>query len=151
MARDTLLDFFEDYFTSDEPFIVHDDGYRVREVSYREMADAARAFAGRLASYGVAADDRVVIWSENRAEWVAALWGCLIARVVLVPVDFRASVDLVRRVSSIVQAKVIAIGDEVTPPAEVTASIWRLAEAIPFASTSEPRNSGTSSSRACAP
>ena len=144
MARDTLLDFFEDYFTSDEPFIVHDDGYRVREVSYREMADAARAFAKRLASHGVAPDDRVVIWSENRAEWVAALWGCLIARVVLVPVDFRASVDLVRRVSAIVQAKVIAIGDEVSAPGGATGSIWRLAEAISFASTSEPRNSGTS-------
>ena len=72
MARDTLLDFFEDYFISDEPFIVHDDGYRVRAVSYRVLADAGRAFAGRLKAHGVEPDDRVVIWSENRAEWVAA-------------------------------------------------------------------------------
>jgi long-chain acyl-CoA synthetase len=134
MARDTLLDFFEDYFTSDEPFIVHDDGYRVREVSYRALADAARAFASRLASHGVAPDDRVVIWSENRAEWVAALWGCLIARVVLVPVDYRATADLLGRVSAIVQAKVVAIGDEVTAPSEVTGAVWRLADAISFAS-----------------
>ncbi len=132
MARDTLLDFFEDYFTSDEPFIVHDDGYRVREVSYRAMADAAHAFAGRLASHGVGPDDRVVIWSENRAEWVAALWGCLMARVVLVPIDFRASADLVRRVSAIVQAKIVAIGDEVTALTDVTGEIWRLADTIEF-------------------
>ena len=143
MARDTLLDFFEDYFTSDEPFIVHDDGYRVREVSYRQLADAARAFAGRLASHGVAPDDRVVIWSENRAEWVAALWGCLIARVVLVPVDYRASADLVRRVSGIVQAKVVLIGAEVTDVTGATGEIWRLGDAISFASTAEPRNPGT--------
>jgi long-chain acyl-CoA synthetase len=150
MARGTLLDFFEDYFTSDEPFIVHDDGYRAREISYREMAAAARAFAGRLASHGVGPDDRVVIWSENRAEWVAALWGCLVARVVLVPVDFRASADLVRRVSEIVQAKVILIGTEVTELTEVTGNIWRLGDVVHFGtseparSTSEPRNAGTS-------
>jgi long-chain acyl-CoA synthetase len=135
MARDTLLDFFEDYFTSDEPFIVHDDGYRVREVSYREMADAARAFATRLASHGVAPDDRVVIWSENRAEWVAALWGCLIARVVLVPVDYRASTDLVRRVSAIVQARVLAIGSEVAELTGATGDIWRLGDVIEFRSS----------------
>ena len=108
----------------------------MREVSYRQLAEAARAFAGRLASHGVAPDDRVVIWSENRAEWVAALWGCLIARVVLVPVDFRASADLVRRVSAIVQARVIAIGNEVTGLTGATGDIWRLGDAISFASGS---------------
>ncbi len=108
MARHSLLDFFEDVTRNDEPFIVHDDGYRVREVTYREMADAARAFAARLAGDGIGPDDKLVIWSENRAEWLVALWGCLLARVVVVPVDFRASADLVARISAIVQAKAIA-------------------------------------------
>ncbi len=143
MARDTLLDFFEDYFASDEPFIVHDDGYRVRQVTYRELGDAARAFAARLRAAGLAPDDRVVIWSENRAEWLVALWGCLLARVVLVPVDFRASADLVRRVSDIVQAKVIAIGEEVHAPSGVTGAIWRLTDAIAFAGTPDPPTPGT--------
>ena len=117
MARNSLIDFFEDFATSDRPFLVHDDGYRVREVSYRELADAARAFASRLTSAGFRADDKVVIWSENRPEWLAALWGCLLARVVLVPVDYRASPDLVVRISRIVQAKAVLVGAEVQAPA----------------------------------
>ena len=91
VPRNTLIDFFEDFATIDRPFLVHDDGYRVREVSYRELANAARAFASRLTIAGIRADDKVVIWSENRPEWLVALWGCLLARVVLVPVDYRAS------------------------------------------------------------
>ena len=65
VARNTLIDFFEDFATSDRPFLVHDDGYRVREVSYRELADAARAFASRLTSAGFRADDA----ARNAARW----------------------------------------------------------------------------------
>jgi len=126
MARTTLLDFFEDFSQSPSTFIVHDDGYRVRQMTYREVADAARAFAATLAQAGVAAEDKVVIWSENRTEWVIALWGCLLARVVLVPVDYRASADLLTRITAIVKAKIVLVGEEVHPPAEVTGEVWKL-------------------------
>ena len=97
MTRRTLLDFFEDFTQRDDMFIVHDDGYRVRQLTYRDLASEARRFAARLAEAGIGPDQKVVVWSENRPEWVIALWGCLLARVVIVPVDFRASPDLVKR------------------------------------------------------
>jgi long-chain acyl-CoA synthetase len=151
MARDTLLDFFEDYSTTDDVFLVHDDGYRVRQTSYRQVGDAARAFAARLTDAGIAAGDKVVIWSENRIEWVIALWGCLLARAVLVPVDFRASADLLSRVTHIVQSKIVLAGDEVQVPADVAGAVWKLAEIgadatqnpgtrNPRTRTSEPQN-----------
>jgi long-chain acyl-CoA synthetase len=126
MRRDTLLDFFEDFSSRDEIFIVHDDGYRARHVTYRQMAQAARAFAARLGQSGIEPDDKVVIWSENRAEWIAAFWGCLLARVVVVPLDYRASADLVSRVVEIVRAKAILVGTEVALPQGVRAAVWRL-------------------------
>ena len=113
MARDTLLDFFEDFTTQNDLFIVHDDGYRVRKMTYRELGAAARGCAASLAARGIGAGDKVVVWSENRPEWVVALWGTLLARAVLVPVDFRASADLVTRISGIVHAKLVLIGQEV--------------------------------------
>jgi long-chain acyl-CoA synthetase len=134
MRRETLLDFFEDFSTLDETFLVHDDGYRVRQATYRQVADAARAFAQRLRDTGIAGADgddaKVVIWSENRAEWVVALWGCLLARVVLVPVDYRASADLLARITSIVKAGAVLVGDEVEVPSEISAPVWKLAEVI---------------------
>src|SRR5262245_11993461 len=116
MAGRTLLDFFEDFTQQDDVFIVHDDGYRVRQITYRELAVAAHAFAAELAAAGIGPQgqgDKVVIWSENRPEWVIALWGTLLARAVLVPVDYRASADLVTRIADIVDAKVVLVGKEV--------------------------------------
>ncbi len=130
MRRDTLLDFFDDAFGRDDVFLVHDDGYRTRGATYRQVAAAARAFAKRLQEAGVRADQKVVIWSENRAEWVVALWGTLLARAVLVPVDYRASQDLVARISAVVQAAVVLVGQEVEPPAGVTGELWRLIDVI---------------------
>jgi long-chain acyl-CoA synthetase len=129
-ARRTLLDFFEDLATLDGPFLVHDDGYSVRQTTYRELAAAARAFAARLAAERIAAGEHIVIWSENRNEWVAALWGAMLAGVVVVPVDFRASADLLERISRIVSAKAVLAGAEVTPPASLEAPVWRLIEVI---------------------
>ena len=116
MRRDTLLDFFEDFASSTDLFLIHDDGYRVRQATYAEVAAAARAFAARLDAAGIGADDKVAIWSENRIEWVVALWGCLLRRVVLVPVDFRASGDLLARIAAIVDAKAVLVGVEVEVP-----------------------------------
>ena len=127
MPRETLLDFFEDFTKSDEPFVVHDDGYRVRQMTYREVGAASRAFADRLAAAGGGPQDNVVIWSENRSEWVVALWGTLLARAVLVPVDYRASADLLQRIVAIVKAKVVLVGQEVSPPA-MAAAVWQLAD-----------------------
>jgi long-chain acyl-CoA synthetase len=126
MARHTLLDFFEDMTAQDDLFIVHDDGYRVSKMTYREMGGAARAFAGALAERGIGADDKVVVWSENRPEWVIAMWGTLLARAVLVPVDFRASADLVNKIASIVDAKLILVGAEVNAEAVRNSKVERI-------------------------
>ena len=55
----------------------------------------------------------MLFWSENRPEWIAALWGCLLQGIVAVPIDYRASVDFLRRVRSIVKGRVLLTGDEV--------------------------------------
>jgi len=130
MPRDNLLDFFEDVSRTDDTFIVHDDGYRVRRATYRQVAAAARVFGQKLIDAGIAPGDKVVIWSENRTEWVVALWGTLLVRAVLVPVDFRASADLLTRISAIVKAKVVLAGDEVDVPSSTTGDVWKLADVI---------------------
>lgn len=136
MPRDTLLDFFADFSAIDEPFVIHDDGYRVRQASYRQVAAGARRFAARLVAAGVEPDDKVVIWSENRIEWVVALWGTLLARAVLVPVDFHSSAELVGRLTVRVNAKVVLVGSEVGPLTGVVAAIWPLVESAPVADQS---------------
>jgi long-chain acyl-CoA synthetase len=116
MARETLLDFFHDFANFPDEFLIYDDGYRSRSYSYAQVAAAARAFAARLHAAGIGPGDNVLVWSENRPEWVAALWGCLLAGAIAVPIDYRVSAEMVRRVQEIVRARVLLTGDEVTAP-----------------------------------
>ncbi|MCC7418431.1 MAG: AMP-binding protein [Acidobacteria bacterium] len=129
MARGTLLDFFADLSRTRGEFLVHDDGYRSRGYSYSEVARAARGFAARLHGAGLRRGDKAIVWSENRPEWVVAFWGCLLAGVVVVPIDYRASPEFLARVAGIVGARVVLIGQEVpTIPMAAGAPVWRLHE-----------------------
>ena len=62
---------------------------------------------------GIVKGQAVAIWSENRPEWIVALWGCLLEGVVLVPIDYRASADFLLKVAGIVNARAILAGDVV--------------------------------------
>lgn len=119
MSRETLLDFFDDHATHADTFLVYDDGFRSRRYSYRETAQAARAFAAELRARGIEAGEKVIVWSENRPEWIFSMWGCLLAGVVLVPVDYRSSPALLLRVAAITAARLALLGDEVSGPAEL--------------------------------
>jgi long-chain acyl-CoA synthetase len=113
MRRDTLLDFFADFAGKQGDFFVYDDGFRTRTYTYRQTADAARAFALRLQASGIGKGDKILFWSENRPEWIFALWGCLLNGSIAVPIDYRASRDFLMRVAGIVDAKVLLLGDDV--------------------------------------
>ncbi len=113
MQRETLLDFFGDLAAAPGVFLVHDTGFRSRAHTYAEVAGAARAFAARLDRAGLKKGDKVLFWSENRPEWIAALWGCILQGIIAVPIDYRASPELLRRIRAIVSARVLLVGDEV--------------------------------------
>jgi long-chain acyl-CoA synthetase len=129
MQRDTLIDFFRDLAGNRDEFLVYDDGYRRRAYTYEDVGRAARGFAARLAAAGLRKDDKVIFWGENRPEWIACYWGCLIAGVIVVPIDYRSSPDFVARVRARVQSRLILIGDDVTlePPRDGS-EVWAFAD-----------------------
>ncbi len=132
MPRRTLIDFYADLSAIDGEFIVYDDGYRSWSYSYPQITEAAAVFAARLRTAGVTTGQAVSVWSENRAEWIVALWGCLLEGVVLVPIDFRASADFLLRVASIVDARAILVGETVDAAALGSARpVWSLADLRP--------------------
>ena len=129
MVRDTLIDFFGDLSRARGEFLVYDDGFRSRGYSYADVARAARGFAARLDALGLRKGDKIVFWSENRPEWIVAFWGCLLCGVVVVPIDYRASPDFLRRVSGLVAARLILIGQDVPPfTTAIDAPVWKLYE-----------------------
>jgi long-chain acyl-CoA synthetase len=82
-------------------------GYRMEWRSYAEVRDTAFSFALELRARNIGKGDRVMLWGENSAEWVAAFFGCAAVGAVVVPMDSRASVDFATRVFQQVDAKLL--------------------------------------------
>jgi long-chain acyl-CoA synthetase len=80
-----------------------------------------------LTAAGIRKGDKVVFWSENRPEWIVAFWGCLLGGVIVVPIDYRASLEFLVRIVGRVAARVVLVGEDVPPvPPSLDAPVWRL-------------------------
>ncbi|HXJ86436.1 MAG TPA: AMP-binding protein [Candidatus Binatia bacterium] len=82
-------------------------GYRTEKFTYRQVLELAFTFTRELERRAIGKGDRVMLWGENSAEWVAAFFGCTLRGVVVVPMDDGASADFARRVCSQVGAKLV--------------------------------------------
>jgi long-chain acyl-CoA synthetase len=59
--------------------------------TYARFGEECRKVARGLLAAGLVKGDRVVLWSENRPEWMAVWMGAVIAGICIVPVDFLVS------------------------------------------------------------
>jgi long-chain acyl-CoA synthetase len=100
MARNSLPDYLAEFRShgSDIAFVER-RGLRSISCTYGELAQRCDAWAGELASHGLAKGDRILLWADNSATWVAAFVGCLLRGAIVVPLDGAASPEFVRRVA----------------------------------------------------
>src|SRR5580692_6725546 len=82
-------------------------GYRMEWFTYGQGLEMASRFARELEARQIGDGDRVLLWGENRTEWVAAFFGCALRGVVVVPMDNGASADFAARVCRQVEAKLL--------------------------------------------
>jgi len=82
-------------------------GYRMEWFTYGQVLEMAVQFSGELEAREIGKGERVMLWGENCAEWVAAFFGCAVAGAVVVPMDSGASVDFATRVFQQVDAKLL--------------------------------------------
>jgi long-chain acyl-CoA synthetase len=85
-------------------------GNRRYATSYAELATLTGRFSAKLARRDIFPGERVVIWGENSAEWIAAFFGCLLRGVIAVPLDAAGSPEFATRVVADVAPKLI-VGD----------------------------------------
>ena len=104
----TLLDDFRRY--DREIAVVSYRGVRRHETTYGEIARLAGRFASLLERRGIVQGDRVLIWAENSAEWIAAFHGCMLRGVLAVPLDADGTADFAARVAADVNPT-LAVGD----------------------------------------
>src|SRR5271156_3716452 len=94
--------------------VVTYSGVRRHITTYDELAQLTGRFAAEYVRRGLKPGDRVVLWGENSAEWIAAFFGCMLRGLLAVPLDVTGSAAFAARV----------LAD--TPPALVAADATRL-------------------------
>ncbi|HUX43735.1 MAG TPA: AMP-binding protein [Terracidiphilus sp.] len=114
--------------------VVETRGNRRRATTYAEIARLAGRFAALLERRGVGPGDRVVLWAENSAEWVAAFYGMMLRGVLAVPLDAYGSAEFAARVTADVRPK-LAVGDR--------ALVRQLTAAVPAPSAKSGGKNGT--------
>ena len=94
------------------------NGFRTWTLSYRSLYRRIAGFVDFLDRQGLRKGDRVLLWGENRPEWVTVFWAAVARGVEIVPVDFRASPRLVGRIQERVGARWLVHGSQVAamPP-----------------------------------
>ena len=109
--REHLATLVEDFRRYDrEIAVVRYQGNRRRVSTYGDIARMAGRFAALLTEHRVVRGDRVILWAENSAEWIAAFHGCMLRGAMVVPLDAYGSADFAARVAADVQPR-LAVGD----------------------------------------
>ena len=122
----SLSAFFDIWRRSRGTFLRHEGDIAASHFTYAQAVAGAVAFARKLREAGIAKGERILFWSENRPEWIVALWGAILEGVIVVPIDFRSSANVVERIAGIVAARVLMIGDAVRPPESLPCPVWHL-------------------------
>jgi len=106
MPRSTILEYLDNFRRhARETAYVHRRGYRTQRWTYGDVLRAAFRFARELETRDIGKGDKVLIWGENCAEWIAAFFGCLLRGAIIVPIDKIATADFAQRVAQQVDAK----------------------------------------------
>ena len=82
-------------------------GYRMESFTYGEVMEMAFSLTRKLEARGIVKGDRVMLWGENSAQWVAAFFGCALGGVIVVPMDDGSAPDFAMRVYRQVEAKLL--------------------------------------------
>jgi long-chain acyl-CoA synthetase len=101
----TLLDDFSSF--GHQKAIVQHTGNRRKITTYEELATQAARFAAHLATRNLQPGDRLILWAQNSAEWVAAFHACILRGVIAVPLDAYGTPDFAARIAADVKPALI--------------------------------------------
>jgi len=82
-------------------------GYRTESFTYGDILQMAYGVAASLEQRDIHKGDRVMLWGENSAAWIASFFGCVLRGVAVVPMDNSAAPEFALRVFQQVDAKLL--------------------------------------------
>ncbi len=92
----TLLQDFRRY--GRDHAVVSHTGNRSLPSTYAELAELSACFAAEFARRDIQSGDRILLWGQNSAAWIAAFYGCVLRGIVVVPLDAAGDPRFAQRV-----------------------------------------------------
>ncbi|HZO75949.1 MAG TPA: AMP-binding protein [Ktedonobacteraceae bacterium] len=77
----------------------------VSTLTYRELQERVQRFAGYLQQQRSKKNERLMIWSASRSDWLVAHLGALTVGMVVVPLDVNSREDFVARIAETTEAR----------------------------------------------
>lgn len=125
MARELLTEYLELFRRhAADVACAYPRGYRRARWSYGRVLDAATRFARELAAREVQPGERILLWGENSAEWVAAFWGAALRGAVVVPMDRIAAPEFARRVARETRVRLAVVSREMAASLETPSLVF---------------------------
>ncbi len=81
----TLLDDFR--LHGIESAVVQHTGNRSLPCSYAALAEHSARFAAEFLRRNIQPGERILLWGQNSAAWIAAFYGCVLRGILVVPLD----------------------------------------------------------------
>ena len=106
--RAHLSDLVNDFARNgDQIAVVAQKGVRHRRTTYTDLSILSQRFAAELSYREITRGDRVIIWAENSAEWIATFFGCVLRGVLPVPLDVNSEPAFVAKIIDEVSPRLI--------------------------------------------
>ncbi len=86
-------------------FIEPEDEGRMVSLTYNDLLEQVRGFAGALQEKGLQKGDRLLLWSASRIDWMVAFFGTLLIGAVVVPLDINSKEELLSKIEQSTEAK----------------------------------------------
>jgi long-chain acyl-CoA synthetase len=83
------------------------EGGNMASITYQELQEKVRRFAGYLQGQQFHKGDRIMIWSASRINWMIAFLGALLAGLVVVPLDINNREDFLIKIAETTEAKAL--------------------------------------------
>jgi long-chain acyl-CoA synthetase len=99
LARPHLATLLDDFRRSGrDRAVVNHIGNRSLPSTYADLAEVSARFSAEFARRGIASGDRILLWGQNSAAWIAAFYGCVLRGILVVPLDAAGDPRFAQRV-----------------------------------------------------
>ena len=103
----TVVDIISTFNKNEKVALIHKTGFRTFKLTYDELYKKILKTSSFFENSGLQKGDKIIIWGYNSPQWGIAFLAAALRGIILVPIDYMATGDMVKKIHKIVKSKLI--------------------------------------------